>query len=45
VSYGPPKFAHRPAHDERRKYLKNLMESPMRMLQAITNGEGNHIKY
>jgi hypothetical protein len=25
--------------------LKNLMESLMRMLQAITNGEGKHIKY
>jgi hypothetical protein len=29
----------------RRKYLKNFMESLMRMLQAITNGEGNHIKH
>jgi hypothetical protein len=30
---------------ERRKYLKNLMGSLMRMLQAITNGEDSHIKY
>jgi hypothetical protein len=29
----------------RRNYLKNLMESLMRLLQAITNGEGNHTKY
>jgi hypothetical protein len=29
----------------RRMYLKNLMECRMRMLQAITNGEGNHIQY
>jgi hypothetical protein len=30
---------------ERRKYLMNLMESLLRRLQAINDGEGNHIKY
>jgi hypothetical protein len=30
---------------ERRKYLMSLMESLLRRLQAITDGEGDHIKY
>jgi hypothetical protein len=30
---------------KRRKYMMNLMESLMRRLQAIINGEGNHLKY
>jgi hypothetical protein len=30
---------------ERRKYLVKLIESLIRRLNAIINGEGNHIKY
>ncbi len=30
---------------ERRKYLMSLMESLLKRLQAITDGEGDHIKY